>query len=272
MFNKENCNLKENLILKEIKLNGFVKIKQIYNKSFCKKIKAKLNSIVEKRKKKNHYWGNQNCQTLDNYFLDDISLIKLIYHPFINKLLNNLIDKDHVLISPCARNPQNSKNNYIKTPVSGSKWHTDSRFIQNGKGFKPSLCYTSLLFIDDFKGKSATNIIPKSHLKYSYPSSNKVKSSEIKYLEGKSGDMVIFDTALWHKMGESTLDERWGIFNMYGPWFMKPYHRFWDFFKLTDLGRHKSQYKRLLHHDSLPPKDHNESMVTLKRVRDKLKY
>ena len=75
--------------------------------------------------------------------------------------------------------------------MSGTKWHTDSRFIQNGKGFNPSLCYTSVIFLDDFIGKSATNYVSKSHLTYKYPKKNHILKRYI-LLEGQARRHCIF--------------------------------------------------------------------------------
>ena len=86
-------------------------------------------------------------------------------------------------------------------------------------------------------------------------------------MQGKQGDIAFFDTALWHKMGDSLNNSRWSIFNMYGPWFMKPYFRYWEIKYGNKLNSKNNVFKKLLHFNSLPPLDHNEGLNTLKKAK-----
>ena len=265
MQERSDLNYDLNKLVNIIKRRGLVLVKNVFKKKSCELIKKKLEKVVLKRKKNNEYYGNENCQALDSYFLDDFSLINLIYQKITDEVMSKLIDEDYVLISPCARNPQFQEDLKRADKVSGTKWHTDSRFIQNGKGFNPSLCYTSVIFLDDFIGKAATNYVSKSHLTYKYPKKNYILKKDISYLKGKQGDIAFFDTALWHKMGKSLNHSRWSIFNMYGPWFMKPYFRYWEIKYGNKLNSKKNIFKKLLHFNSVPPLDHNEGLSTLKK-------
>ena len=43
---------------------------------------------------------------------------------------------------------------------------------------------------------------------------------------GSAGDLLIFDCGMWHRAGDPSEKNRWGLFSFYGPWFMKPYFAF----------------------------------------------
>ena len=46
-----------------------------------------------------------------------------------------------------------------------------------------------------------------------------------------AGSIAIMDTSLWHTAGPPSKESRWSVFNMYGPWFVKPYFRYYDMFE-----------------------------------------
>jgi len=183
--------------------------------------------------------------------------------------MRRMIDDDYMLISPSARNRRLIKDASFGRKTSGVGWHTDSRFI-GGEGIKPSLCYMSILAIDQFDvTNGATHYIPRSHLLYRRPD-DRDADLDFEFMTMPRGTMAIIDTALWHRIGEATTSSRWGVFNTYGPWFMKPYHRFHDMFSAEQMENFSPITRQLLHWDAVPPKHHDESMVTLRRVHDRL--
>ena len=86
------------------------------------------------------------------------------------------------------------------------------------------------------------------------------------FMYQSAGSIIFWDPCLWHRVGEATSKSRWGIFNTYGPWFVKPYHQFHRMFKKEVSSKFSPEIRQLLHFDSTPPKDHNEKMATLRRV------
>ena len=76
-----------------------------------------------------------------------------------------------------------------------------------------------------------------------------------KVLSLKKGNMIIFDSGLWHKGGESTNKSRWTIFNYYGPWWMKPYYSFDQMLGKNKLKNLNTDLKKMLHYYSKPPKN-----------------
>ena len=253
-------------VVKTIQQEGLIIIKKVFSIKECDLIKNELDKTLNIRLNKGHYCGNNNNQVLDNYFMDNRSLLKLIYQEVTDKLMRILIDEDYVLISPSARNRRILNNENFGDITSGHGWHTDARYV-GGKGVKPSLSYMAIACIDSFtKNNGCTHYVTKSHLLNHKPKNREEKITH-EYLVANRGDLVILDTALWHKVGDASEISRWGVFNTYGPWFMKPYHRFTEMFNEKEIRNFEPIIRQLLHYDSNPPKDHNESMITLRRIR-----
>ena len=246
--------------------DGLVVLENVFDQEYCDKYKQILDDVLSNRIDSNSYCGNNENQVLDNYFLDNHSLLNLIYQDITDKVMRLLIDDDYVLISPSARNRRILDIKQFGKPTSGHGWHTDSRFIQSGKGLNPSLCYMTIICIEDFGADNgATHYIPKSHSLYKRPE-DRDADLEFEIISAKKGSLVIFDTALWHRVGPVSSKSRWGVFNTYGPWFMKPYHRFYDMFNQEESSKFPQIIRQLLHFNSITPLDHNERMATLRRI------
>ena len=243
-----------------LKRNGFVVIKNVLSQRLCQNYIKKLEKILKDRAKNKRYVGSKNTIVLYNYFIEDNSLLKLLVLPVIDKFMTKLIDEDYVLISAAARNKMifDLKNKKFKSSkASGNKWHTDNRYL-NGKALKPSINYFAIIALEDFtKNNGGTKYIPKSHL-----NSKKVINKKEKFsnMEAKRGSVIIMDSNLLHQAGEPSFLSRWSIFNLYSPWFVKPYFQFNKLVKEKYLSKN---IKKVLHFNSLPPTDYNKSLTTL---------
>ena len=255
-------------IITEIKKNGYVCLPKVYKKSFCKKIIKKLEIILKKIKSKNKYYGSNKNQVIYNYFYYDLNLIKLAHNSIIDKIMKELIDDDYVLISPSARNPRIINKNEDHKKTTGFGWHVDSRVIgqKSNSLIKPSISYFAIIALEDFtKFNASTKYVERSHKLYKKPKNREIKIKS-KNMIAKAGSIIFFDTALWHRVGEPTKISRWSIFNMYGPWYMKPYFRFTDGLsqkKIKKLSRHQ---KKILHFNSIPPVNSDNGIRTLKKI------
>ena len=256
-----------NKIIKDLEFNGFSLIKNFNKKTECKDTIKKLEFIFNSRKNKSEFVGNSHNQVLYNYFLEDYSLLKFVYNEKIFKLISMLLDEDHVLTSTSARNKRIIKNIDKIEKTSGIGWHTDTRYVfKNKVAVKPSLSYIVIYLLEDFSKKNgATCYVPFSHKKNYRPARDKLYDSVS--FSGSQGDVIILDTALFHKAGESSQKSRWSIFSMYSSWFIKPYFQFNKMFKKHEVKEFNPKLKQLLHYDSVPPTDHNKTRATLKRVQ-----
>ena len=251
--------LSPNKILKELNLNGFSVIENFYSDKQCESIKIKLKKILEKRIKKKKYIGKKNTVILYNYFLEDQSLINTIYNSRLNIILTKLIEKNYGLTSSAARNKVIFPLDYRKEKASGNKWHRDNRYIR-GKSVRPSLSYFVITAIDDFaKNNGCTLYIPGSHKK-SYKIKKNQKINKFSYLEAKKGSIIILDTNLAHKAGKPSEQSRWSIFNMYSPWYIKPYY---EYYNIKNIPTFSKKVKKILHYNYIPPTDYNKQRNTI---------
>lgn len=253
-------------IQSKLKKNGFCILENFYSNKKCDLIKIKLEKILNLRIKKNKYVGKKNTIVLYNYFLEDKSLIELVYNKRINRFLSKILEKDYGLTSASARNKMffNLNNSsFKKQSASGNKWHRDNRYV-GGRGVHPSLSYFVITAIEDIsRFNGCTKYIPNSHKKFTKISKNKV-FKKFKFLEAKKGSIIILDTNLVHIAGKPTGISRWTIFNMYSPWYIKPYYEYYNIKKIPKFSK---LIKKILHYYYVPPIDYNEDRSTIKNIK-----
>ncbi len=259
-------------IVKEVGERGMCCVPNVYSPSECKLYCDILDSTIADLVSCGAYFGSRDTQVIYNYFSHDERLYQLFAHDLINAVMTKLIDKDFVLISPSARNPRINPDLPEGRGTSGEGWHVDSRICdpRTGALFRPSLSYYAVVALQPFRREnSATHYLPKSHLEYRKPP-DRNGNYPYEVMEADAGSVIFFDSALWHRTGKPTEHTRWSIFNMYGPWFMKPYFRFRENFTVEQIARMPPVVKRLLHLHSTPPVDPNirTNTVTAEPVLD----
>jgi ectoine hydroxylase-related dioxygenase (phytanoyl-CoA dioxygenase family) len=259
-------------IVKEVHERGLACVPNVFSASECKLFCEVLDGAVAKMAAGGGYFGSRNTQVIYNYFAHDERLYQLFAHDLMVAVMTELIDKDFVLISPAARNPRQDASLPYDRVTSGEGWHVDSRVCDPHTGalFRPSFSYYAVVALEPFRRENAaTHFVPKSHLEYRKPPD---RNADYPYevMEADAGSVVFFDSALWHRTGVPTEKSRWSIFNMYGPWFMKPYFRFRENFTAEQIARMPPVVKRLLHLHSTPPVDPNirTNTVTAEPVLD----
>ena len=240
-FNKQHIN---NILEK-----GYTKIENILKPEECNKIKAitkKLylnskNKIKVKNQLEETIYNLHNKGNIFKKFIDHKSIIGIVKETLSIGSFNN--DEHIILRLTVARNPKKGH---------AQQLHNDSRI----SGSKNPMIIQVIWLLDDFnKYNGATRIVPKSHLKNSFPEENKQYPNE-KFLTGKKGSVILFNASMWHGSAEKTSDqERWGMIFSYSRWFLKPS---FDFNKNTPIkiyNKLSAYQKELLGFKFNPPKD-----------------
>ena len=191
-------------------------------------------------------------------------MLELIYNKKIDKILENVLDKDYVLQSSNAQNKILKKFKTKQGNEIGNTWHTDSRYL-GGKRLYKGFSYLVIIALDPFsKSNGATKYIPNSFKNLDKPKRN--LSSRYKKLAKeiimKEGSVCIMDSGMWHKAGKSSNNSRWSIFSIYTGWFVKPYY---DSRKIKNL---KKIFKKLLHQYSTPPEISDKYKSTLIKYKN----
>ena len=237
--------------INELKKNGVVILPNVLSKKECENyisIFEKITKKLEKSKKSVFL----TCQLIDNPFRHEKKLINLMYDKQQDKMFSNLLDKDYVLISSTLVN-RKLRPGFAegKRCVSGANWHSDSRYLNNRRLEKGFGYVTVTMFNDFTNGNSATLYVPKSHNRRDKP--NRYGNYSSKPLLGKAGSVAILDSGIWHKAGNASKNNRWGMFNYYGPWFMKPYFDFPKMMGKSFARQISKPLQKLLHYNSKPP-------------------
>lgn len=202
-------------------------------------------------------------QFVPNFFRHSEELLRLVYIPKIDEILKNVLDEDYVLVGCNAINRSAVAENKDDSIDVGSGWHTDSRYL-NGTRLQAGFFFSMIVMLDDFRIENgATEFVRGSHLRTDRPLRD--GNYEFSVITGTRGDVVLFDSGLWHRGGEHSEVRRWSIFNMYGPWFVKPY---FDFTKMVDPLKIGPRLKALLHFNSIPPVNEYERFNTLQKIVD----
>ena len=248
-------------ILNKIKKDGICIINNVFTNKESKEFKNKIEKIYKKRKKNLESVGSSNNQCIYNFFLEDTFLLKLIYIPIVDKIITKLIDKDYVLQSSNAQNTLIEKISKNKKHFKiGNTWHTDSRYINN-KRLEKGFSYLIIIALEDFnKNNSATRYIEGSVNYVNKP--KRVANYKYRTISMKTGSICIMDTGIWHKGGQPTSISRWSVFNIYTPWFVKPYFNYKAMLK-NKIKKISTKHKKILHFFSDPPKSHSERINTL---------
>jgi len=241
--------------INNINRDGITVIKNIFSKKKCDVYVKQCEILFQKllkRKKVNTF--STETQAMSNPFQYNDFFFQQIYFKKIDKLLKTLLDENYVLINSNLINRRKFfHKNIYNTQARTAEWHTDSRYL-GGKRLGKGLSYIVYIALEDFsKENGATCYIPKTHLITKIPKRN--FNYKHKVLDLKKGDMVLFDSGLWHKGGESTLKSRWSIFNYYGPWWMKPYYFFDKMLGKKKFKKLDDNIKKMLHFYSTPPKN-----------------
>lgn len=252
-------------IVAQVREEGFAAVPGVFSPDECRMYCDIFEHAVARQIETGGYFGSRTTQVLYNYFLHDPRLYELFAHPLMDAVISALIDKDYVLISPGARNPRIKPDLPEGRKTSGEGWHVDSRVAvpETGALFRPSMSYYSVVALEPFlSGNSATRYVPKSHLRYQRPPDRNAEIDH-KIWEAEAGTVLFFDSALWHRTGTPTEISRWSVFNMYGPWFMKPYFRFAETMSRAELEVLPPKVQKLLHLNSTPPRNEATRTATL---------
>jgi hypothetical protein len=250
---------------RELRESGLTIIPAAFSAGQCASFVRKLNDLAISCDREGLTDLGGDVHTVWNFFRHDDDLMPLVFNPYMDVILKEVIDNDYVLISANAVNRSVVGDN-PRHLSAGDYWHTDSRVI-GGRRLDWGFSYIACVMLEPFTPENAaTRYIPRSHLDRTTPD----RDGDYPYetLTGEAGTMVIFDSGLWHAGGPATKRSRWSVFTMYGPWFLKPYHRF------HDMLRHRKDslspdLRRLFHFDSTPPIDETEGRATLRRVRER---
>jgi ectoine hydroxylase-related dioxygenase (phytanoyl-CoA dioxygenase family) len=193
--------------LENIRLKGYTIYKQVLSIEQCEKLNAIAEEIYQIQIKE---FGNDNLKTIQEenvvrcplYY--DENFLSLITHPKILEILKLLFNNHFIL------HLQNIIINRPNQEHHQTSWHRDIPYQEytTSQPISINVFYCT----SPFNPKTgATKILPYSHLFANFPSINFAEENSV-YIEADPGDVVIFNSWLFHRASSNLSNiTRYGI-------------------------------------------------------------
>lgn len=175
----------------QLKNQGYTVLRNQTSKEWIEKLSITLNKVFTK------YSDGVALHVL----LEDNIFIEYTDYLLKTKLINNL--KNNYFKANCILNSFSALNNLPSQPNFSANVHRDLRFYSQGL----PIMLNCLLMIDNFtKENGGTYLLPYSHLTKNKPSSEFFIKNKTQ-ITGKSGDLLIFDSNIWHSSAPNTTNK-----------------------------------------------------------------
>jgi ectoine hydroxylase-related dioxygenase (phytanoyl-CoA dioxygenase family) len=202
----------------ELETKGYTIIRNLVSEEWMVKLSDQIDLSFEK---------HSVIQMKHNNEIDTggVALHVILNHNIFIEFLDHLLENGFVdfietnyFRSKCILNSFSALNNLPNNPNFSSNVHRDLRFYSD----QLPIMLNSLLMVDDFTIENgATYLLPYSHL-FEHKPSNDVFHNESIQAEGKRGDMLVFNSNVWHSSAPNkTENQRRGIPITFSKSFMK---------------------------------------------------
>ena len=176
--------------------------------------------IQQKYGRKNKFHGE--ASVVNNLQSEELFFWDLISDPLINQVCDELLNaysynnnEGYTLLGSAIRS--------IEGPQKAQQLHIDSSLPGSNHVLSLQFCIPLTSFD---KESGSTQVVIGSHNKKEYPPSgnklNSEDSSQLRVLEAKPGDLIMFDSGIWHGSSQKLNNKvRSAVFIRYGRWFLK---------------------------------------------------
>lgn len=187
----------------KLKKNGYVILRQKISESWVNILGEVTNKCFEEHKQ---IQLNNKSEIINDGIALHVLLNDNVFIDFLSYLIHiGLIEELEKLYfgANCILNSMSVLNNIPNQPNFSSFVHRDLRFYSENL----PVMLNCLLFLDDFTIENgATYLLPFSHLKKDKPSDEFFFKNAIQ-ATGKKGDLLIFDSNLWHASAPNKTNE-----------------------------------------------------------------
>ena len=181
----------------DVMRTGFSVVKNVFSKKDCMLAKKKIDEIYKRQIKEcgdaDFLFSINDENVARSLFLYDNFFLRFIKNTKLNNILKKILGKKYIL------NLQNAPINKGHQSHYGSTWHRDLSY----QHFVPSrtISLTAIVCLDEFNPKNGgTSILPFSHKFEKFTSKKYINKNEI-IVNSKVGDLLIFDSLLFHRAG-----------------------------------------------------------------------
>lgn len=252
-------------VYKSISEDGFCIVKDYLTQSFTSELASIVENAYQKHLKTGkNYQGVPERDKYDkivyNAYNLDIRFIKLLSSEPVMNIGKFFLNDEHYRFLDSDK--PNFTLNYYNARSSGNELdlHIDSGVPYIGE-FVTTMQFVFLLE-DSTEHNGCTVVVPQSHQSGKY-TDRSLDIRSLTKLEGKKGDLVIWDSRLWHGTLENVSKvSRWGLIATFGRWWIKPRM---DIVRSLDNKIYEQcsdVEKQILGFCSIPPKDPTERVNT----------
>lgn len=253
--------------INQIKKKGFVKIQKFITSKEVLKYK---NLIIKKYKSLNikNYRGTPKRDSDDKILYNlqnkNFEFIKLISNKKILDLAKYFLNDPYYRF--IKKTEPNFNLLYFNARSSGKELELHIDCHLPFKGSKTNMMQFVILLEDSNIDNGCTKVVPGSHLTGSF--SNR-KTNKIKPLIGRAGDLIIWDSRLWHGTFANVAKKtRWAIVATFGSWWLKPAMDITKSLPNPIYKKCNKVQKQILGFCSIPPKNEFERINTKTGYRD----
>lgn len=247
--------------INDINLNGYTKVDNFLKKKYLYILLDKINSIYFKSNKKS-FSGLPNRDLNDKIIYNlqnkDHIFNNLLIDPLIKKIAINKLNDQYYRFLP--KNVPNYTLKYFNARSSGNKLdlHIDSYFPY--KGEQTIMMQFAVVLEESNKSNGCTVVVPKSHKSGKYSNRG---SKNIKHLEAKPGDLLVWDSRTWHGTTNNKSNfSRWAIIMTFGQWWIKPSMEITNSISQKNYSKLNNMQKQLLGFCSITPSNENQRINT----------
>lgn len=247
--------------LKELETYGYTVVSSLLDEDEVRSYKASIDELYEKTSKKKYSGVPDrddedkiiyNLQNKDKRFIDLIfnEWNKKFYKDKLNDPYHRFLDSDQV----------NANLLYFNARSSGKALdlHIDSYVPYRGDH---TIVMQYTVFLDDSnEDNGCTVVVPGSHQSGNF-TDRELKN--VKPLCAKAGDLVIWDSRLWHgTMANTIAKSRWALIATVGMWWIKPSMNIPASLPQEIYEQLSDEQKAFMGFCSLPPNDESERINT----------
>ena len=255
--------------IKDIEKKGYSIIKSGLDSKSLKKLLKILN--LEYKKIKFKYRGlparDKNDRIIYNLQNKNYEFVKILSNKKVVEICKYFLNDDYFRLI------HNSKPNYIlnyyNARSSGDKLdlHIDSHIPYKGK--KIYMMQVAFILEDQSTKNGCTIVKPKSHLSGKYCNR---KDKKLKKILAKAGDIVIWDSRLWHGTEANISGKsRWSLIATFSSWWIKQSMDITKSLPKKIFDKANINEKIMLGYCSIIPKD-EQGLIRTKRSIKEISY
>ena len=247
--------------IREIEKNGFCIIKNFLSKKIVSDLLKKVNfhyNINKGRKYNGVPSRDEKDKILYNLQNKDYKFIKILTNKKILEIAKYFLNDKTYKFLP--KDKPNFIINYFNARSSGNKLdlHIDSWIPYAGK--KTHMMQFVFLLEKSTENNGCTTVVKKSHKSGKFCN---LKTKKITPIIGEPGDLIIWDSRLWHGTKENKSDvSRWAIVTTISSWWVKQAMDMPKSLPKKIYNKCSNLEKQLLGFCSIPPADEAKRINT----------